>query len=160
MVKLCCFLINSFYRLVCTDALARGIDLSGVKCVISYSAPKYVKTYIHRVGRTARAGEQGLAVTLLTKGNVKTFMKLLQQAGKQNLQEIAVYKEDLEPLGDKYRESLEELKEIVANEKKAELQKKIEAKNSKKIKAKNPKKIKSKKTNNGKSKKRVQVDCI
>lgn len=38
----------SFGRLISTDAVARGIDISGVKCVVNYDAPQYIRTYIHR----------------------------------------------------------------------------------------------------------------
>lgn len=76
------------FRLVCTDSLARGMDFTGVQCVISYAAPKYLKTYIHRAGRTARAGAFGLAVTMLHSTQVSHFMGLLKQAGKNNLSEV------------------------------------------------------------------------
>lgn len=56
--------------MVCTDAVARGMDLGIVDCVISYDPPRYVKNYIHRVGRTARAGRPGTAITILTSGEV------------------------------------------------------------------------------------------
>lgn len=59
--------------IVCSDALARGIDIDSVDVVISYDAPRHVKTYIHRVGRTARAGKTGTAVTLLTVNEVNAF---------------------------------------------------------------------------------------
>lgn len=42
--------------LVCSDVVARGIDIAGVKMVVNYDAPTQIRTYIHRVGRTARAG--------------------------------------------------------------------------------------------------------
>ncbi|KAJ9458967.1 hypothetical protein DIPPA_65532 [Diplonema papillatum] len=50
---------------VCSDALARGLDLDKVSLVINYEIPQYIQTYIHRVGRTARAGRSGKAVTLV-----------------------------------------------------------------------------------------------
>uniref|UniRef100_A0A8C3F1F4 ATP-dependent RNA helicase n=1 Tax=Chrysemys picta bellii TaxID=8478 RepID=A0A8C3F1F4_CHRPI len=56
--------------LISTDATARGIDIKGVKCVINYDAPQFIRTYIHRVGRTARAGKVGLAFTMLLKVQV------------------------------------------------------------------------------------------
>lgn len=59
-----------------------------VQCVLSYSAPKYIKTYIHRVGRTARAGEAGLAVTLIDKAQFVQFNNMLLQADKRNLEEV------------------------------------------------------------------------
>lgn len=74
--------------MVCTDSLARGIDLPGVQCVISYSAPKHLKTYIHRAGRTARAGESGLAITLLHKSQLNKFQNLLEQADKRDMEEV------------------------------------------------------------------------
>ncbi|MFC4607972.1 DEAD/DEAH box helicase [Streptomyces maoxianensis] len=51
--------------LVCTDVAARGIDVEGVTHVINYQSPEDEKTYLHRVGRTARAGASGTAVTLV-----------------------------------------------------------------------------------------------
>ena len=45
--------------LVCSDAMARGMDIENVMYVISYDAPNFAKTYVHRVGRTARAGNTG-----------------------------------------------------------------------------------------------------
>ncbi|KAG5870989.1 hypothetical protein JTB14_013460 [Gonioctena quinquepunctata] len=122
--------------LVCTDTLARGIDLPGVQCVISYSAPKFLKTYIHRAGRTARAGETGLAVTLLNRTQVAKFKDMLAQASKTNVEELAIPEDDLEPLGEKYKESLQELKKIVDKEDKLDLERALSAKGSKKIKRK------------------------
>lgn len=43
--------------LVCSDLVTRGMDLPGVAAVVNYDAPVYIKTYVHRAGRTARAGE-------------------------------------------------------------------------------------------------------
>ncbi|WP_106975686.1 DEAD/DEAH box helicase [Streptomyces violens] len=51
--------------LVCTDVAARGIDVSGVTHVINYQTPEDEKTYLHRIGRTGRAGAKGTAVTLV-----------------------------------------------------------------------------------------------
>ena len=51
--------------LVCTDVAARGIDVTGVSHVINYTTPDDHKTYVHRIGRTGRAGATGIAVTLV-----------------------------------------------------------------------------------------------
>ncbi|CAH0517251.1 unnamed protein product [Peronospora belbahrii] len=53
--------------LLCTDIAARGIDVRGVHAVINYEMPKDITTYVHRVGRTARAGRNGRAVTLTSE---------------------------------------------------------------------------------------------
>lgn len=70
--------------------MARGIDLPNVNCVISYSAPSYLKTYIHRAGRTARAGAQGLSITILQPNQKEKFLTMLSHAGKQNLEAVSV----------------------------------------------------------------------
>nr|WP_236070489.1 DEAD/DEAH box helicase [Streptomyces polyasparticus] len=51
--------------LVCTDVAARGIDVEGVTHVINYQTPEEEKTYLHRIGRTGRAGAKGTAITLV-----------------------------------------------------------------------------------------------
>ena len=51
--------------LVATDVAARGIDISGVTHVVNYQCPDDEKTYLHRIGRTGRAGESGVAVTFV-----------------------------------------------------------------------------------------------
>jgi superfamily II DNA/RNA helicase len=56
--------------LVCTDVAARGIDVSGVSHVINYTTPDDHKTYVHRIGRTGRAGASGIAVTFVDWADV------------------------------------------------------------------------------------------
>ncbi|XP_043203532.1 ATP-dependent RNA helicase DDX51-like [Amphibalanus amphitrite] len=68
--------------LVCSDAMARGMDVDAVDAVVSYDIPALVKTYVHRVGRTARAGRPGQAVTLLLERQRGHFQRLMAQAGK------------------------------------------------------------------------------
>jgi ATP-dependent RNA helicase DeaD len=52
--------------LVATDVAARGLDVEGITHVFNYDIPQDVESYIHRIGRTGRAGEKGLAITLAT----------------------------------------------------------------------------------------------
>jgi superfamily II DNA/RNA helicase len=67
--------------LVSSDNLSRGIDLPNIRIVVNYDAPKFAKTYVHRVGRTARADRAGLAITLLKAGQVGTFLKMRSTIG-------------------------------------------------------------------------------
>jgi ATP-dependent RNA helicase DeaD len=55
--------------LVATDVAARGLDVEGITHVFNYDIPQDVESYIHRIGRTGRAGEKGLAITLATPGD-------------------------------------------------------------------------------------------
>ena len=68
--------------IVATDALARGIDIGMIDFVVSYDCPKFVKTYVHRVGRTARAGRTGQAITMIENKQLKAFKIMLKQIGK------------------------------------------------------------------------------
>ena len=79
-----------------TDALARGIDIGEIDHVVSYDCPQFVKTYIHRVGRTARAGRPGTGVTLVEKSEAKRFKQLLREAGKTGVADETVDEDQLD----------------------------------------------------------------
>ena len=55
---------------VCADAAQRGLDIPHVDLVVNYDAPRAPEDYVHRVGRTARAGRRGVAVTLVAQRDV------------------------------------------------------------------------------------------
>ncbi|KAJ4450547.1 hypothetical protein ANN_01974 [Periplaneta americana] len=122
--------------LVSSDALARGMDIPCVDYVVLYSMPKSIKNYIHRVGRTARAGKPGTAVTLLletqasisqdslyvlcvicciicnvTGLQVAQLNDMLHMAGKAALERLQVEESQLAELGDRYSRALEALRE-------------------------------------------------
>jgi ATP-dependent RNA helicase DeaD len=62
--------------LVATDVAARGLDIKNVSHVYNYDVPPTAKEYVHRIGRTARAGENGDAVTLLTERDHDNFRRV------------------------------------------------------------------------------------
>lgn len=66
------------YVLVCTDIAARGLDIKEVSHVYNYDIPKDSKDYIHRVGRTARAGKEGKAISLVTERDFENFRRVLR----------------------------------------------------------------------------------
>ena len=57
--------------LVATDVAARGIDVANLSHVVNYSIPEDHESYIHRIGRTGRAGKEGIAITLVNKSNFR-----------------------------------------------------------------------------------------
>jgi ATP-dependent RNA helicase DeaD len=63
--------------LVCTDVASRGLDIKGVTHVYNYEVPSDTKDYIHRIGRTARAGKDGKAITILASRDYENFRNLL-----------------------------------------------------------------------------------
>lgn len=65
--------------LVCSDLVARGMDIAGVEHVVNYDAPIDMRKYVHRVGRTARAGKEGQAWSLVEKQEVSSSCNSLEQ---------------------------------------------------------------------------------
>jgi superfamily II DNA/RNA helicase len=71
--------------LVATDQMARGIDLPNATLVINYDPPKFAQSYVHRAGRTARAGRNGHCLTILKYGQVSTFKKVRAEISSSNI---------------------------------------------------------------------------
>ena len=70
------FKANDRNILIATDVASRGLDIPCVDVVINFDIPANSKDYVHRVGRTARAGKTGKAVTLVTQYDVEIFQKI------------------------------------------------------------------------------------
>ncbi|XP_070565553.1 ATP-dependent RNA helicase DDX51-like [Ptychodera flava] len=104
--------------LVCSDAMARGMDIVEANAVICYDVPPFIKTYIHRVGRTARAGREGTAYTLVLDKQRKRFESMLKDAGKGNVQWMKVKRKALQPHIEDYEGALQKLPEVLQNEEK------------------------------------------
>lgn len=62
--------------LVATDIVARGIDIDDISMVINYDVPHDSEDYVHRIGRTARADHDGIAITLVRGKEVSWFMQI------------------------------------------------------------------------------------
>jgi len=83
------FHAQNVYVLVCTDVAARGLDIPGVSHIYNYDIPKYSKDYIHRIGRTARAGKEGIAINILASRDYDSFR------GVMKLKDVSITEERL-----------------------------------------------------------------
>jgi len=70
---------GKFKFLMATDLASRGLDIRCVKAVINFELPQEVTRYIHRVGRTARAGSEGICITICTDDEERKLKKMLKE---------------------------------------------------------------------------------
>jgi ATP-dependent RNA helicase RhlE len=80
--------------LVATDVAARGIDVSGITHVINYDMPATREDYVHRVGRTARAGADGIGVTFVLHEQAREFAGMVGDLGLQRELELGGFPSD------------------------------------------------------------------
>ncbi|CAE6417686.1 unnamed protein product [Rhizoctonia solani] len=105
--------------LVCSDLVARGVDISHVTHVVSYDIPVDMRKYVHRVGRTARAGRKGDAWALVEDQEARYFKLMLKRAGHIDaIKKLKTKESDLTPLQAHYEAhyetALQKLKEVYA----------------------------------------------
>lgn len=81
--------------LIATDVASRGLDIPAVDCVINYDIPANSKDYVHRVGRTARAGRSGKSISLVTQYDVELYQRIEQLIGKK----LPAFEVDKEAVG-------------------------------------------------------------
>ena len=100
--------------LVATDVASRGLDIPAVELVINYDVPRNPDDYIHRVGRTARAGKSGEAITMVGQRDVALFLAIEERVGQKmeafeeegvNI-ETRVIRDGLKDVGERKREAL------------------------------------------------------
>ena len=80
--------------LIATDVAARGLDVNDIECVINFEFPQNIEDYVHRIGRTGRAGKSGYALTFLGENDGKIASKLIRLLQKAE-QKIPTELEDL-----------------------------------------------------------------
>lgn len=88
------FKSGELHILVATDIAARGIDIDQLPCVINYDLPQVPEDYVHRIGRTGRAGACGLAVSLVSADEISQLLAI-EKLIKRSLEKIEI--EDFEP---------------------------------------------------------------
>ncbi|MCJ1244149.1 putative RNA helicase [Trapelia coarctata] len=112
--------------LVATDVASRGLDIPEVELVINYDVPRNPDDYIHRVGRTARAGRKGEAITMVGQRDVGLVLSIEERVGTKMVAfeeegvnvETRVVRDGLKAVGEKKREvviSIEEGRDVKGN---------------------------------------------
>ncbi|GAA5949694.1 hypothetical protein JCM3765_002758 [Sporobolomyces pararoseus] len=104
--------------LLATDLASRGLDIKGIEHVINYEMPKSIEIYLHRVGRTARAGKKGRALTLVGESDRKLVKLAMKHAEQETIKQRTVpplvvnsVLKELKDLNDEVREVMREEKE-------------------------------------------------
>jgi ATP-dependent RNA helicase DDX51/DBP6 len=107
--------------LVSSDAMARGMDVAGVRTVVCYDFPPSARAYVHRAGRAARAGAEGVVVSLLRPQEVVHFRRLLKGkigggASGGKVREWRVGREHLDAMGPALRGAMVQVRELLESE--------------------------------------------
>lgn len=76
--------------LVATDVASKGLDFPGIQHVINYDMPDDIENYVHRIGRTGRSGQQGVATTFVNKANDESVLLDLKHLLIEAKQKVSV----------------------------------------------------------------------
>lgn len=122
LMQRCSDINDNLSVVVCSDGMSRGMDIRFASSVVNYDVPSYAKTYVHRCGRCARAGQKGTAISLLKGGQVGQFGKMRQLIQEpEKVESIGVKKALLRDALPHYRQCMQALREVLEAEENGEL---------------------------------------
>ncbi|GAA6059375.1 hypothetical protein JCM10212_003273 [Sporobolomyces blumeae] len=102
--------------LLATDLASRGLDIKGIEHVINYEMPKSIEIYLHRVGRTARAGKKGRALTLVGESDRKLVKLAMKHAPQESIKQRTVPTEVVNEVAREMKALEKEVKEVMREE--------------------------------------------
>ena len=100
--------------LVATDVAARGLDIDNVDVIINYDVPQNIDDYIHRIGRTARAGKKGFAFTLVSKDEIARFNNIRKANNVKIIEKEFPTLEEIESI--KIKKLLSDAKSLISDD--------------------------------------------
>ena len=102
--------------LVATDVASRGLDIPSVDLVLNYDLPQDDTTYVHRVGRTARAGKSGVALSFVSQYDVEVWMRIEKALGKKLEELPGVVEEEVRVLSERVGEGQRQAVKLLREE--------------------------------------------
>lgn len=102
--------------MIATDLAARGLDIQGIKTVLNFEMPRNMVEYIHRVGRTARAGEEGKSISLVGDDD-RALLKRIVRKARDKVKQRIIPPEEVERTKEQIAAMEEDIRSITREEK-------------------------------------------